>query len=272
MRRQLVFAVLLATSCLASAQRLPRLENMTPAVALAPAALQPVVLKPAVRDCAPAAEPFDIDDYTGPLHNVVSRFSQGAGRATLPMAQRSAGTQPCALDTGARFHLWARHTADPHTFTSAAWDAALSQLSHDDARYGQGSAGYRRRFSAALAGSVTGDFFRTFLYPSLFHQDPRYYRIGQGTARERTAHALMHSLVVRNNSGKLAFNYSEWLGKASSRAMNNLYHPGAPRGFAPAARSVGLSVTNDAAWDLLREFWPEIAHKLRLPFRIHGRE
>jgi hypothetical protein len=23
------------------------------------------------------------------------------------------------------------------------------------------------------------------------------------------------------------------------------------------------------AWDVLREFWPEIAHKLHLPFRTH---
>jgi hypothetical protein len=267
-QRQLVFAVLLALSCLAHAQRLPRLGNMTPAAALAPAALQPVVIKPAVRDCARQAEPFDLDDYSGPLHTLVARVTQSTSRTMLPVAPRPAGTQPCAMASGARFHLWVRHTTDPHTFTSAAWDAALSQISHEDARFGQGAAGYSRRYSAAVGGSVTGDFFRTFLYPSLFHQDPRYYRVGEGTVRERAAHALAHRFVVRNNSGRLTLNYSEWLGKASSRAMNNLYHPGAPRGFAPAARSVGMSVAHDAAWDVLREFWPEIAHKLRLPFRI----
>jgi hypothetical protein len=26
-------------------------------------------------------------------------------------------------------------------------------------------------------------------------------------------------------------------------------------------------VANDMAWDVLREFWPEVAHKFRLPFR-----
>jgi hypothetical protein len=32
---------------------------------------------------------------------------------------------------------------------------------------------------------------------------------------------------------------------------------------------VGFSVANDMGWDVLREFWPEIAHKLKLPFRTH---
>jgi hypothetical protein len=30
---------------------------------------------------------------------------------------------------------------------------------------------------------------------------------------------------------------------------------------------VGFSVANDMAWDVLREFWPEVTRKLRLPFR-----
>jgi hypothetical protein len=51
--------------------------------------------------------------------------------------------------------------------------------------------------------------------------------------------------------------------------LSNLYHPGNPRGFGPTASRVGFSVANDMAWDVLREFWPEVAHKLRLPFRTH---
>jgi hypothetical protein len=30
---------------------------------------------------------------------------------------------------------------------------------------------------------------------------------------------------------------------------------------------VGYSVANDMAWDVLREYWPEIARKFKLPFR-----
>lgn len=62
-------------------------------------------------------------------------------------------------------------------------------------------------------------------------------------------------------------NASEWLGTASAVALSNTYHPGNQRGFASAARRVGFSFAQDVGFDLLREFWPEIARKFKLPFR-----
>jgi hypothetical protein len=87
--------------------------------------------------------------------------------------------------------------------------------------------------------------------------------------KARLGHALIHRFVAVSDSGKPMPNYSEWFGTASSTALGNLYHPGNLRGFGPAASSVGINVGNDMAWDVLREFWPEIAHKLHLPFRTH---
>jgi hypothetical protein len=49
--------------------------------------------------------------------------------------------------------------------------------------------------------------------------------------------------------------------------LNGTYYADGPRGFAPEARRVTYSVLQDVGWDVLREFWPEIAHKLKMPFR-----
>src|SRR5260370_88644 len=68
------------------------------------------------------------------------------------------------------------------------------------------------------------------------------------------------------------FNFSEWSATISSKAISNLYHPGNPRGFGPTASRVGWSVGTDMAWDVVREFWPEIAHKFKLPFRTRDAE
>jgi hypothetical protein len=123
-------------------------------------------------------------------------------------------------------------------------------------------------YSAKLH-NLTGQFFSTFLYPSLFHQDPRYYRLGSGGVKARLGHALIHRLIAQSDSGKRMPNYSEWFGTVSSTALGNLYHPGNLRGFSPTASRVGFKLGNDVTWDVLREFWPEIAHKLHLPFRMH---
>ncbi|HVS88489.1 MAG TPA: hypothetical protein VHF01_09760 [Candidatus Acidoferrum sp.] len=49
--------------------------------------------------------------------------------------------------------------------------------------------------------------------------------------------------------------------------LSNTYHPDHQRGLVPAARSVGYSILQDAGFDVLREFWPEISRKFKLPFR-----
>jgi hypothetical protein len=50
-------------------------------------------------------------------------------------------------------------------------------------------------------------------------------------------------------------------------ALSNFFHPGNPPGLAPALRAGTYSMLQDMGMDVLREFWPEIARKLRLPFR-----
>ena len=263
MLRQVVLLGILAVSCLACGQHIPRLGDITPDAALPPAMITPVT------PCARAVEPFDVDDYDGPLNQLVARFSQRVEKGTVRVPRHRSSLQPCALNASGKFHLFLDEALDPFSFVGATWDAAMAQRVNEDPSYGQGAAGYRRRFSAAVTDNATGDFFGIFLYPALFHQDPRYYRLGQGSVKVRLAHSLTHRFVSHTDSGKRMFNFPEWLGTSSTKALSNLYHPGNPRGFGPTAVRVGFSVGNDMAWDVLREFWPEIAHKLKLPFRTH---
>ena len=231
-----------------------------------PVTLEPMMIKP-VRPCARFIEPFDVDDYRGPLNGIVARFSQGFDNATPHLGDGS--SSKCQMTVGDKFRLFINNNIDPASYMSAAWDAGWAQLERDDPSFGQGAAGYGRRYSAAVTDNVQSDFFGIFLFPSIFHQDPRYFRMGQGSVKARLGHALAHRFVARSDSGQPMFNYSEWLGTASSKTLGNLYHPGNPRGFGPTASRVGLSVSNGMAWDVLREFWPELAHRFHLPFRTY---
>jgi hypothetical protein len=266
LQRQLALIVLVLGSALACAQSLPKLDNMTPAFSLVP----PSMVTPVKQPCAHTAEPFDIDDYDGPLSRVVSRFSQRLESTTVHIPRHKNDLRLCALSASDKFHMFVESTADPLNYVGAAWDAATAQIDRDDPSYQQGASGYGKRFGAAVADNTTGDFFGIFLYPSLFKQDPRYYRLGEGSMHSRLGHAMAHTFVTQADSGKLMPNYSEWFGTVSSKALGNLYHPGNSRGFGPTASRVGYSVANDMAWDVLREYWPEIARKFKLPFRTHN--
>jgi hypothetical protein len=210
---------------------------------------------------------MDVDDYTGPFSSMVAGFSGKLERKTVRQPSQKSRTHLCSLTAHDKFNLFAQNSTEPVNFLDAGWDAAWAQHDGDDPGFGKGARGYLQRYNAALLDNVSGEFFNTFLYPAVFHQDPRYYRLGQGPVAHRLAHAMRHVFVAHNDQGRLMFNYSEWMGTASSKALTNLYHPGNERGFGETAQRAGLSITSDMAYDVLKEFWPEISRKCRLPFK-----
>lgn len=240
------------------------------------AAVQPSETHPAEPPAEPAANPtpcarpaelFDIDEYDGPLNQVVARFTRKLEIKTVHPPHKKPHTPLCALSVNEKFHLFTENTFEPVNFLDAGWDAWQAQATNDDPSLGQGVAGFGKRYGIALLDNVSGDFFNTFLYPSVFRQDPRYYRRGSGGFYIRLGYALRHTFVAHGDSGHLMPNYSEWFGTASAKALSNMYHPGNERGFGTVAQRAGISISTDMAYDVAREFWPEITRTLHLPFR-----
>jgi hypothetical protein len=153
---------------------------------------------------------------------------------------------------------------------NAAFNAGLGQAQNSDPSFGQGAAGYSKRFGVNMLDQTQAGFFKDFAYPTIFFEDPRYYRLGHGSTQRRFLHALAHAVVAHREDGRPMPNYSEWLGTSSAVALSHAYHPDSRRGFGPSAETVVISVAQDAGFDVLREFWPEIARKFKLPFRGQG--
>lgn len=207
-------------------------------------------------------------DYDGPLKKIAGLFTRQLERKTVHPPHYKPGVALCSLELKDKFLLFVRESHDPVTFLAAGFNAGINQAENQDAAFGQGASGYGKRFGANLADQASVRFFMDFAYPSIFFEDPRYYRLAHGSGGRRFLHAVEHAFVAYNDNGNPMFNFSEWLGTASTVSLSNIYHPGNKRGFAPAARQVGYDVINDIGFDVLREFWPEIARKFKLPFRV----
>jgi len=208
-----------------------------------------------------------LSDYQGPFNKFIGIFAVQLERRSVGEPHFRPGAALCSLNLKDKFLLFVRESYDPVTFLAAGFNAGLAQAFDQDPPYHQGLKGYSKRYVANLADQASYRFFRDFAYPSIFSEDPRYYRMGRGSVKARLLHAVDHSFVAYSDSGHRMFNFSEWLGTVSAVSLGNLYHPGNERGFSPAARGVAFSVLNDMGFDILREFWPEIANKFKLPFR-----
>ena len=207
------------------------------------------------------------EDYHGPFQKVVGAFARKLELKSVHPPRYKPGTVLCSLEAKDKFILFVRDTFDPISFLGAAFDAGSDQVSHRDPTFGQGAEGYGKRFGTDFAGQTTSRFFTDFAYPTIFSEDPRYYRLIHGSGRRRLLHAVEHTFVAQRDSGKRMFNFSGWLGTATAVALNDAYHPGNERGFTPAMRRGGYSLASGMGFDVLREFWPDIAHKLHMPFR-----
>lgn len=214
--------------------------------------------------CIQPAKLYSAADYKGPLQKIVVYFARKPEIRTVHPHPRP-GLTLCALDATEKFHLFTQDTIEPVTFIGAAFDSGIAQAEDNDPSFGQGTAGYTKRYVAALADSVSTGFFHTYLLPVVFRQDPRYYRKLEGNAPARLGHALSHVFVAESDSGRKTFNFSEWLGTTSSVVLSNTYHPGNSHGPGAACQRIGVSIAWDAGFDVLREFWPEVVHRLKLP-------
>src|SRR5262249_33309870 len=82
------------------------------------------------------------------------------------------------LSSHQKFRLALRGALDPFTFFAAGMVGGLEQAQNTFPDYGQGAQGYGKRVGAAYADSFSGSMFGGFVFPSLLHQDPRYFRKG----------------------------------------------------------------------------------------------
>jgi hypothetical protein len=183
---------------------------------------------------------------------------------TLPnfLTLENAGHLP-PLTTGQKFKVVARGSFDLVNYPWYGALAGVSQAENSERGFGQGAAGYAKRYGAAFADGTIENFMTGAVLPSLLREDPRFYQSGKGTFLHRTAYAISRIFVTRTDSGHKQFNFSEIFGSALSAGISTYsYHPRGDRNLPNAASVWGTQVGYDTITIVVREFWPDFRRKL----------
>ena len=142
--------------------------------------------------------------------------------------------------------------------------AGIGQAENSEPGYGQGSAGYAKRYGAAFADGTIESFMTGAVLPSVLRQDPRYFQLGQGSFLHRASYSTSRLFVTRTDSGQAQFNFSETLGSALAASISTYsYHPTSDRTLANTLNVWATQVGYDALSNVAKEFWPDIRRKLR---------
>jgi len=164
-----------------------------------------------------------------------------------------------------KFRLFIKDTYDPFALMGEGFTAFYNQAQGSPYAFGGGARGYSRRFGAIVGTDFAGEFFGTFLFPSILRTDPRYFRKGEGGFGRRAAYALTRILITKRDSGGNTFNASNFLSGIATTAISNTYYPGRERGVWPTLERATINIGFDSLTALYREFWPEMAHTLHIP-------
>jgi hypothetical protein len=182
----------------------------------------------------------------------------------LPNYRTADGSVPFApITTKRKFYIASKDSFDYPVYLTSALFAGLYQLENQNPSFGQGVKGYAKRFASSYGDQAIGNLMTEAIFPSLLHEDPRYFRLGAsgGTAWHRMGYAITRVFVIRTDKGKWDFNYSEWLGNATTVAISNLYYPDT-RTASENVQKLGIQVGTDAFSQVMKEFWPDIKRKL----------
>lgn len=156
--------------------------------------------------------------------------------------------------------------------------AAINQAQNNEPGYGQGWAGYGKRYGSTAGDSMIENFMVGAVFPSVLHQDPRFYQSEGGGFFKRSGYAVSRIFVTRGDSGKSQFNYSEIFGSAIAAGISTYsYHPRStfvstptnPHLFVASDRTFSNTLSTwetqlalDAITIGVKEFWPDIHRKL----------
>lgn len=166
------------------------------------------------------------------------------------------------LTPGHKLKLAFRTAVDPFAFFIAGVSSGISQAQNSYAGYGQGPAGYGKRFGAAYADNFDGTMIGNGLLPIVFHQDPRYFRKGTGTFWNRFSYAIASTVRSKSDSGHWMPNYSNILGNIAAGGISNAYYPEGDRGAGLTFQRAFTVTGQGALGAILVEFWPDIAGRI----------
>jgi hypothetical protein len=166
------------------------------------------------------------------------------------------------LTAGEKFHLFAKGAFDPVEFVLVGAQAGVSQGEDEFPSYGQGAAGYGKRYGAAFADEVSSGFFSNLFWSTLLKEDPRYFRLGQGSIKRRIVYSLEQEFVCRTDRGGRSFSFENVLGSLSTGGLSNVYYPPSDRGFGLTMSRAGISVLYGSLGGLADEFYADIAQRL----------
>ena len=171
----------------------------------------------------------------------------------------SAGAIPPPPAPKQAFGIATQNSFDYSSFIFVGVTSLMAEGTAAHPQLGKGVPGYWSYYWRGFVDKTNGNYLVIFAFPTVLHQDTRYYAKGEGPVFKRGLYAASSVLITPSYSGRNTFNASEILGRGAAQAISTTYYPSSDRTAGAVAEKYAYAVGRDALTNTFREFWPDIA-------------
>lgn len=215
--------------------------------------------QPALLPDAPSTVRDSLEDQAG-QKNANSPIRANAGNYGRPVAKKYAsliypGQQALPLSATDKMVYSLPDAFGLMNLVSIMSSAGWSHLIDSSPHYGTNSEAFGKRVGAAALRNVTQSLSTDAVFAPIFHDDPRYYQMGQGNGFfKRSFYAASRVVVTRSDSGHQTLNAPLLLGYGTAAGISNLIYPDQDTGAKATFENYGTSLGGAAVGMLANEF------------------
>jgi hypothetical protein len=178
------------------------------------------------------------------------------------------GPQVKPLTPKEKAWLATKNLIDPFNIMTVLGEAGISVAADSHSPYGPGFPGWGRNVGVSFTQDMTGEFFHTFLIPSIVHQDPHYHRMPHASYKHRIFHAIDQVVWTQGDNGKGMLNYANLVGFGIDDEISNLYVPGRETNGGATAERYGIALATAPIDNFITEFLPDVARHVHVQIVI----
>ncbi len=254
----------------ASLPQAPQPQPAPSAPSTPKASLPPCPVKPASVLAQPAAA---AQTAVPPAHPAAATPGASPTQQTQPckparpvnwFARFLNGPEVKPLTPAEKARLAARNLLDPFNAITILGQSGIAVASDSHSPYGPGMLGFGKNVGVSYAEDMTGEFFGTFLIPSLTRQDPHYHRMPGASIRRRAFHSAMQILWTQGDNGRGMVNYANIVGSAIDLGISNLYVPGEQTHLSADATRYSIGIATAPIDNYITEFLPDVARRIHV--------
>lgn len=171
----------------------------------------------------------------------------------------SPGTIPPPPTFKQSFILATQNSFDYSSFIFVGITSAAAFGTNAHPQLGSDPSAYWAYYWRGFVDKTNGNYWVICLLPTAFHQDQRYYALGEGGIWKRGTYAATRIFVARKYNGDNTFNISEVLGRGIAQGISTTYYPSQSNTGEKLAEKYAYALGRDALTNVFREFWPDIA-------------